>query len=169
LITEHFAAGDTLFRKGSPADRIIYVVTGRVAIVTTDADGAERKLAEIGPGNFCGDVSQPGARHTETVRAVDDTMVRTLSVESWSAGVLGILDSDPVQRRVISTILRGEHVTPDALIAALEAIDPTEVQDAITQLTESGQLRIDEQGRLGIAARRRSLSGSSAILDRLDF
>jgi len=169
LITEHFAAGDTLFRKGSPADRIIYIVTGRVAIMASHRDGSERKLAEIGPGNFCGDVSQPGARHAETVRAIDDTMVRTLSVESWSAGVLGILDSDPIQRRVVSTILRGDHVTVHALVAELAEYGPAEVQSAIDELIATGQLRANEQGLLGISARRRSLSGSSAILDRLDF
>ncbi|MEI8057961.1 MAG: cyclic nucleotide-binding domain-containing protein [Actinomycetes bacterium] len=168
LITEHFRAGDTLFRAGSPADRIMYVVTGRVSIFNDDG-GVERRVADIGPGNFCGDVSQPGSRHSDTVRAADDTMVRTLSVEAWSAGVLGLLDSDPGERLVIAHILRADQApTVDLLPEQVIGLTPEEVTKAVDALMARGQLRQDDRGRLSITARRRTLSGSSALLDRLD-
>ena len=169
LMTEQFRAGDTLFRAGSPADRLLYVVTGRVAVIATDEDGYERRLAEIGPGNFCGDVSRPGARHSETVRAIDDTMVRTLSVEAWGAGLLGLLEADPTERRIISAVLRSDSPTAQSVQAALIDIPAQDVLTTLRTLIERGQIRQDQSEHLSVATRRRSLAGSSALLDRLTF
>ena len=167
LMTEHFSAGETLFRAGSPADRLLYVVTGRVEVLAIDDDGHERRVAEIGRGNFCGDVSSPGARHRETVRAVVDTMVRTLSVEAWSAGILGLLDADPVDRRVLTAILRSSSPTVLSLQMTLADLPDEDVRQTVHRLVDAGQLRVNDKGQLSVTSRRRSLAGSSALLDRL--
>ncbi len=165
LLTEHFRAGDILYRAGSPADRVMFIVTGRVGIFTNDDDGNERLVAEIGSGNFCGDVGQADARRTETVRAVNDTMVRTLCVEAWSAGVLGLLDADPAERMVMAAILRADHPTIEQLPNLVFGIDAEEATAAATALLESGQLRADDAGRLSIVMRRRARSHK--VLDQL--
>ncbi|MCX6461853.1 MAG: cyclic nucleotide-binding domain-containing protein [Actinobacteria bacterium] len=167
IATEQFPAGETLFRSGSPADQIMYIITGRVAVLATDADGIERRVAEIGPGNFCGDIDRPGTRHSNTVRAVHDTLVRTLSVEAWSAGVMGLLDADPVERRVVTAVLRSANATDDAIMEMLPDVEPAAVTDAIESLLSQSALRRSGDGVLSISARRRSLAGSAALLDRL--
>ncbi len=167
ISTEQFPAGETLFREGSPGDQMMYIITGRVAVLAVDAEGRERRVAEIGPGNFCGDVDSPGGRHSNTVRAVSDTLVRTLSVEAWSAGVMGILDADPVERRVVTAVLRSTNAHEAEIVAELSDLPPDAVVETIARLTAAGGLRTNPDGRLSIVARRRSLAGSAALLDRL--
>ena len=167
IATEQFPAGETLFRSGSPADQIMFIITGRVAVLAADADGIERRVAEIGPGNFCGDIDRPGTSHSTTVRAVHDTLVRTLSVEAWSAGVMGLLDADPVERRVVTAVLRSPHATEEAITAMLPDVEPASVTGAIESLLSQSALRRSPDGVLSISARRRSLAGSAALLDRL--
>ena len=143
----------------------MFIVTGRVGIFTHDEGGNERLVAEIGAGNFCGDVGKADARRTETVRAVNDTMVRTLSVEAWSAGVLGLLDADPAERMVMAAILRSDHPTIEQLPNLVFGVDSEEATAAATALLESGQLRADDAGRLSIVMRRRA--HSHKVLDQL--
>ena len=113
------------------------------------------------------DVDAPGGRHSNTVRAVSDTLVRTLSVESWSAGVMGILDADPVERRVVTAVLRSTDAHEDEIVSELSDLPPDAVVETISRLTAAGSLRTNPDGRLSIVARRRSLAGSAALLDRL--
>ena len=167
ISTEQFPAGETLFREGSPGDQMMYIITGRVAVLAVDAEGRERRVAEIGPGNFCGDVDSPGGRHSNTVRAVSDTLVRTLSVESWSAGVMGILDADPVERRVVTAVLRSTNPQEAEILAELSDLPADDVEETIARLVAAGALRTNPDGRLAIVARRRSLAGSAALFDRL--
>ncbi|MEI6372615.1 MAG: ABC transporter transmembrane domain-containing protein [Actinomycetes bacterium] len=165
LLTEHFRSSEILYRAGAPADRVMFVVTGRVGIYTSDAHGNERLVAEIGAGNFCGDVGKADARRTETVRAVNDTMVRTLSVEAWSAGVMGLLDADPAERLVMAAILRGDHPTVEQLPNLVYGLGHDETAAAATALLESGHVRVDDSGRLSITMRRRARSHK--VLDQL--
>ena len=165
LLTEHFRTGEILYRAGTPADRVMFVVTGRVGIFAVDQTGEERLVAEIGAGNFCGDVGKAEARRTETVRAVNDTMVRTLSVEAWSAGVMGLLDSDPAERRVMAAILRNDHPTVEQLTHLVYGLGAEETVAAVSALLETGQLRCDSDGRLSIPMRRRARTHS--VLDQL--
>lgn len=167
LITEHFNAGETLYRFGSPGDRIIFVMEGRVSLHAPDEFGTEQLIGDVGPGNFCGDVGQSHSTRAETARAVDDTMVRTLSVEAWSAGVLGLLDSDPAERRVLACVLRADDPTLDTLPDLVLGQSHDETAVALRTMIERGQLRVDDQGRLSISARRRSRAGAAAVLDRL--
>ena len=165
LLTEHFRSGEILYRAGAPADRVMFVVTGRVGIYTSDSDGNERLVAEIGAGNFCGDVGKADARRTESVRAVNDTMVRTLSVEAWSAGVMGLLDADPAERLVMTAILRSDHPTIEQLPSLVRGLGHDAVMTTAAELLESGKVRADDEGRLSITMRRRARSHK--LLDQL--
>jgi CRP-like cAMP-binding protein len=63
---ERFAAGETLFEKGSPADGLYVVMDGSVRIFD-QFRGEERDLALIEPGDFTGEVSL--ALHTSRTRS----------------------------------------------------------------------------------------------------
>jgi CRP-like cAMP-binding protein len=56
LVTERYGTGDTIYREGAPADRIIFTVSGQIEIHATDLTGVERRVAVMGPGNHCGDL-----------------------------------------------------------------------------------------------------------------
>jgi ABC-type multidrug transport system ATPase subunit len=167
LFTEHYSPGDVLVRAGSRIDRVLYVVSGRVEIVGMNASGHELRVAEIGPGNFCGDISEAGGVNTQTIRAVEETTVRTLSAESWSAGLLGLLDADPAERRVLSSILRLDHPTRDELAALIDDFPTEQIGIAVDSLISLGQVRERPDGGLVVSVKRKTIRDSTGLLDRL--
>lgn len=79
-VSRTFAAGARLIREGDPADHVIVILTGRTRICVED-NGAERILAERGPGQLVGErgalqisVRSASVIALETVRAL---VVRT--------------------------------------------------------------------------------------------
>jgi CRP/FNR family transcriptional regulator, cyclic AMP receptor protein len=49
-----FAAGETIFREGDPANRFYLVLSGQVALSSSNADGREAVVQTIGPGDVLG-------------------------------------------------------------------------------------------------------------------
>lgn len=49
-----FAAGETIFRQGDPANRFYLILSGTVALEARGADGARTLLQEIGDGEVLG-------------------------------------------------------------------------------------------------------------------
>jgi hypothetical protein len=132
-----------------------------------NASGHELRVAEIGPGNFCGDISEAGGVNTQTIRAVEETTVRTLSAESWSAGLLGLLDADPAERRVLSSILRLDHPTRDELAALIDDFPTEQIGIAVDSLISLGQVRERPDGGLVVSVKRKTIRDSTGLLDRL--
>jgi CRP-like cAMP-binding protein len=153
LVTERFEAGDAIYRQGEPADRIVFIMSGRVEIMT-ETDGADRRrVAVIGQGNHCGDLRlTPGERRAESAYAMDTCIIRSLSREALSAGMAGLLDRSPTQRRVVTCLL------PDLGEAAITA--------ALTELHDEGALRLRE-GIYSVVMRKSAKKGSADLLDRL--
>jgi glutaminase len=66
-----FAAGETIFAAGDPADAIFFLVEGEVT-VEIEFEGAKRRLATLTPGLAFGEVAladfpvRPGSVHAET-------------------------------------------------------------------------------------------------------
>ncbi len=167
LFSEHFSPGDILVRAGSRIDRVMYVVSGRVEIIGTSGSGHDQRIAEIGPGNFCGDLSETGGINSHTIRAVEETTVRALSAESWSAGLLGLLDADPAERRVLSSILRLEYPTREDLAAKITEFPDEQVDAAIDNLVALGQIRERADGGLVVSVSRKTIRDTSGLLDVL--
>ncbi|MBD8525184.1 cyclic nucleotide-binding domain-containing protein [Pseudomarimonas arenosa] len=73
-----FAAGSPMIREGEPASALFVLESGQAVVERADAPGLV--LAEIGPGDFCGEMSilqeQP---HTASVTA--KTAVRALRID----------------------------------------------------------------------------------------
>ena len=57
LQIEQFNAPRQLFRTGDPGEAMYVIVSGRVRITVTDADGREVILAALGPGDFFGEMA----------------------------------------------------------------------------------------------------------------
>ena len=167
LFSEHFSPGDILVRSGSRIDRVMYVVSGRVEIFATSESGHDRRIAEIGPGNFCGDLSESGGINSHTIRAVEETTVRALSAESWSAGLLGLLDADPTERRVLSSILRLEYPTRAELAAKITEFPDEQVDAAIDNLVSLGQVKERADGGLVVSVNRKTIRDTTGLLDVL--
>lgn len=169
LVTERFPAGQAIYREGSPADRIVFVISGRVEITTTGADGRQHRVAVHGPGDHCGDLRLTvGERRAENAIALDDVVVRSLGREAIAAGMTGLLERTPSERRIVSTILRHGPQTALQLADLLPDVDATLLASSLALLVRDGAVR-EHDGVMHTVQHRSVKSGVGALLDRLDF
>jgi len=167
LVTERYRAGEDIYREGDEADRIVFTISGRIEIIATDAQQQPRRVAVLGPGNYCGDLRlTAGDRRAETARALDDCVVRTLSREAISAGVAGLLDRTPTERRIMTSILREGPASEDGLIERLPTTAPTEISSALALLMRDGAI-VQADGVYSMAHVRTTHRRAEAILDKL--
>jgi CRP-like cAMP-binding protein len=167
LVTERYRAGEDIYREGDDADRIVFTISGRIEIIATDAHNQQRRVAVLGPGNYCGDLRlTAGDTRAETARALDDCVVRTLSREAISAGVAGLLDRTPTERRIMTSILRDGAVSEDELIERLSTTAPTEISSALALLMRDGAI-VQTDGVYSMAHVRTTHRRADAILDKL--
>lgn len=167
LVMERYDDGDIVYRQGDPADRIIFIVAGRLEILASEADGQARRVAVLGPGNHCGDLRLTvGERRAETVRCLDSAVVRSLSREAISAGMMGLLDRTSAERRIVTALLRSGPGTEEEVRARLPDLDDGEFDAALALLVRDGAIarRGDE---LTTVHRRTTKAGAAAILDRI--
>ena len=69
-----FAAGEPIIRQGGPGTSMFLIEQGRVTVSVADAGGANAELAELGPGEFFGEMSLlTGAARSATVTARSET------------------------------------------------------------------------------------------------
>lgn len=167
LVMERYADGDIVYREGDPADRVLFIVAGRLEILTPAADGGERRVAVIGPGNHCGDLRLTvGERRAETVRCLESAVVRSLSREAISAGMMGLLDRTSAERRIVTALLRWGSASPDELKERLSDLDSAEFDAALALLIRDGA--VSRHGdALTTVHRRTTKTGAADILDRI--
>ncbi len=168
LVTERYNPGEVIYRQGAAADRIVFTVSGHVEISTEDADGNSRRVAVLGPGNHCGDLRLTvGERRAESAHALDVCVVRSLSRDAIAAGLTGLLDRSPTERRIVSSILRLGPGTPEEVLGRLPDVDPTLFASSLALLVQDGAIR-EAGGQLSVVSERRTAKpGARDILDRL--
>ncbi|MFQ5824649.1 MAG: SLC26A/SulP transporter family protein [bacterium] len=81
----HYRNLDIVFREGDPGDKIYFILSGGVSVLTSISDnGRDRRLATFGEGVFFGDMAilenQP---RSATVQADTDTEVLYMSVDDF--------------------------------------------------------------------------------------
>ena len=54
---EHLEAGEILFRKGEPGNKLFVVLAGRIAISAVSGEGKEAVLNVLGPGAVFGEIA----------------------------------------------------------------------------------------------------------------
>src|SRR5437764_8189002 len=99
LELQDYGAPHHLFRTGDPGDAMYVIVSGRVRITVTDADGREIILAALGPGDFFGEMAMlDGHGRSADASVVEDAQVAVLTrsnfvefIRSDAAIALGML------------------------------------------------------------------------------
>ncbi len=109
------ASGALLFREGDTGDEVYIVVNGRLRVFTTDVDGHERTLEEVGRGGILGELALlTGEARAASVLAVRDSDLLRLSKSAFDI----LLDSHPrammqIARAAASRLRRtGHHSAP---------------------------------------------------------
>ena len=168
LVTEMHLAGEFIYRGGELADRIVFLISGRIEVNVNDSEGVAHRVALISPGAHCGDLRLTvGERRTESAVALEDCVVRTLSREAISVGIMGLLDRSPVERKIVAALLKHGPQTEADLLPRLPGILPDQVKKAFALLISDGAIH-NENGKYLVQQRRILKSGTSSLFDLLE-
>lgn len=109
-----FAEDDVIVREGEPGSSLFLVVSGTVAVITRDEAEQQVPLAELGPGDFFGEVSLlTGRPRTATIVA----LTPVLAIELDRHDVDRIARQHPEVRTVLEDFCtRRAHDTVEALL-----------------------------------------------------
>ena len=92
LTIHDYPRSATIFRTGDPGDAMYLIDVGKVRINITDADGAVVTLAELGPGDFFGEMAMlDGHGRSANATATENARLAKLTREDF----LAFMQSDP--------------------------------------------------------------------------
>jgi len=88
-------AGEVLFEQGDRGSLIYAVESGRVEVYRHRADGTEERLAEVGPGNYFGELGPLlNLPRSASVRAVEATQLTAYSVRGFRRAFPGVMPGE---------------------------------------------------------------------------
>jgi CRP/FNR family transcriptional regulator, cyclic AMP receptor protein len=92
LTIHDYPRASTVFRKGDPGDAMYLIDIGKVRISVTDTEGQTVNLAELGPGDFFGEMAMlDGQGRSATATAMEDARLAKLTREDF----LQFMRNDP--------------------------------------------------------------------------
>ncbi len=105
---------DVIVHEGEPGSSLFLIVAGHVKVFTNDTDGNRVVLAELGPGDFFGEVSLlTGKPRTATITAVG----QVAAIELDKPSVDRISEENPHVRQILEEFYtRRAHQTVEAVI-----------------------------------------------------
>ncbi len=121
LRTEEYPTGAVIIRQGEPGDRFYLLRRGRVEITRRLDDGTEQALAELGPGDYFGEMALLNDEpRTATVRALEPVVLWSLDKASFHELMLGqfglgtALSTEAENREATQRRLAGERGSSEA-------------------------------------------------------
>jgi len=134
LTIHDYPKSATIFRNGDPGDAMYLIDVGKVRISITDADGYIVTLAELGAGDFFGDMAMlDGHGRSANATATEDARLAKLTRDDF----LSFMRSDP-------------HVTLELLTALTQRLRRT---DELLRHRVSRNVNQEEAARLTFADR----------------
>lgn len=114
LTVRTIASGTALFRRDDPGDAMFFIERGRIRISVQDADGHDTVLAELGSGDFFGEMAMlDGQSRSADATATEETELAVLAREDFRAFVrrdpdiaLGLLTAMTQRLRRTDNLLR---------------------------------------------------------------
>ncbi|KAA0255051.1 mechanosensitive ion channel [Acidobacteria bacterium ACD] len=129
---ERYTAGEALVRQGDEGRSLFVVRSGQVRVERTDADGARRELAKLGPSSFFGETSLlTGEPRSASVVALTELEVVVVEKDAFGAVIL----SDPRLVRDLSLELERRAQEEARLSAEPGRAAATSVEDSGSFLT----------------------------------
>jgi CRP-like cAMP-binding protein len=105
-----------IIREGDEGDEIFFIRSGKVRVMKI-IDGTEVDLADLGPGDFFGEMSMLlGSHRTATAVALTDAEISSMDKESFLASIR----SDPATAEKVIRTLAGRLQEAHDIIRELE-------------------------------------------------
>ncbi len=84
VVPMRFSAGEVIIREGEIASRFYVITSGEVEVVQ-EAEGPEKPVRRLGPGQYFGELALlHNVRRTATVRALTDAAVIAIARQDFS-------------------------------------------------------------------------------------
>lgn len=84
--THTIAAGHTLFKRDDPGDAMFVIESGHIRISVQDTEGHDTVLAEMGPGDFFGEMAMlDGRPRSADAHAIEESRLAVLKREDFRA------------------------------------------------------------------------------------
>jgi putative ABC transport system ATP-binding protein len=101
MVKERYNPGSTIVRQGDEGDKFFLIREGNVDVSTKADDGAVKKVADLGPGDFFGEVSLiSGRTRNATVTAEGEVICYALKKDAFLAALAASASLDEQLRDV---------------------------------------------------------------------
>jgi CRP-like cAMP-binding protein len=126
-----FAADEPIIRQGDPGTSMFVIEQGRVAVSVADAGGGTSHLAELGPGEFFGEMSLlTGEPRSATVTALVETRLLTIDKDAFRP----CLQAEPRLAETLERFLVGRRAAQATAISRDPA--PAQEHDLLRRIRE---------------------------------
>ena len=143
LTIHDYPRSATIFRTGDPGDAMYLIDLGKVRISITDADGAVVTLAELGPGDFFGDMAMlDGQGRSATATATENARLAKLTRDDF----LSFMKHDPRVTLELLTTLTNRLRRTDELLRHRVSRNVNQEEEARLTLADRAADRIAEFG-----------------------
>ncbi len=143
LTIHDYPKSATICRKGDPGDAMYLIDVGKVRISVTDADGHAVTLAELGPGDFFGEMSMlDGHGRSANATATENARLAQLTRDDF----LSFMRSDPRVTLELLTALTGRLRRTDDLLRHRVSRNINEMEAARMTLSDRASDKIAEFG-----------------------
>jgi hypothetical protein len=127
-----YAAGEQVIRQGEPGASMFVIMSGSVEVTAREGDLPPAKLAELGPGDYFGEMSvMTGAPRVATITTLGETRLLEVGKESFRA----IIAAHPELVEQLGQSLRLRLAERTQAIAGVERATP-EVQDIFRKIRD---------------------------------
>ncbi|GEO94838.1 MULTISPECIES: Crp/Fnr family transcriptional regulator [Kocuria] len=126
--------GSTLFHEGDPGDQLYFIVSGKIKLGRTAADGRESLVAIMGPGELFGEMAlfDPSPRSTSAT-AVSETRLAGLKHENLKK----VIERSPdVSAQLLQALARRLRRTNESLADLVFSDVPGRVAKALLDLAD---------------------------------
>ncbi|MDO5698109.1 MAG: Crp/Fnr family transcriptional regulator [Dermatophilus congolensis] len=133
MTSTHVPRGSVLFREGERGDRLYVIVTGKMKLGRSSADGRENLVAVLGPGELLGELTvfDPGERNA-TATAVANTELIGLGHDQLAAF---LAEHPQVAKALLAALARRLRRTNDSLADLVFTDVPGRVAKALLDLS----------------------------------
>jgi CRP/FNR family cyclic AMP-dependent transcriptional regulator len=132
-----------IFRNGDPGDAMYLIDVGKVEINITDADGANVTLAELGAGDFFGEMAMlDGQGRSANATAVENSRLAKLT----RADFLAFMQSDPRVTLELMTALTSRLRRTDELLRHRVSRNVNQEEEARSTFADRAADQIAEFG-----------------------
>ena len=133
MTSTHVPRGTVLFREGERGDRLYVIVTGKMKLGRSSADGRENLVAVLGPGELLGELTvfDPGERNA-TATAVANTELIGLGHDQLAEF---LAEHPQVAKALLAALARRLRRTNDSLADLVFTDVPGRVAKALLDLS----------------------------------